>query len=238
MKGERWQQVERLYHASLERDADGRANFLEEACAGDEGLRREVESLLAYESRAENFIESPALEVAAKMMAEDTSVLAGQTIDHYKVISRLGAGGMGEVFLAEDTRLERRVALKFLPTHLTQDKRHLQRFQQEARAVAALSHPNVCIIHEVLETGEGRHCIVMEYVEGATLRERIARGSDESWRGARCRDPSRFGFDVGARGWRRAPRYQAGERHVPAGRVREGPGLRVGQADGKEIRAP
>ena len=176
MKGERWQQVERLYHASLERDADGRANFLEEACAGDEGLRREVESLLAYEDRAENFIESPALEVAAQMMAENTSVLAGQTINHYKVISHLGAGGMGEVFLAEDTRLERRVALKFLPTHLTQDKRHLQRFQQEARAVAALSHPNVCVIHEVLETGEGRHCIVMEYVEGATLRERIAEG--------------------------------------------------------------
>ena len=174
MKAERWQQVERLYHASLERGAEERADFLEEACAGDEGLRREVESLLAYEARAENFIESPALEVAAKMMAEDASALAGQTISHYKVISRLGAGGMGEVFLAEDTRLERRVALKFLPTHLTQDKRHLQRFQQEARAVAALSHPNVCIIHEVLETEDGRHCIVMEYVEGATLRERIA----------------------------------------------------------------
>ena len=176
MKAERWQQVERLYHDSLERDAHERAAFLAEACAGDEGLRREVESLLAYEARAENFIESPALEVAAKMMAEDTSELAGQAINHYKVISRLGAGGMGEVFLAEDTRLERRVALKFLPTHLTQDKRHLQRFQQEARAVAALSHPNVCVIHEVLETGEGRHCIVMEYVEGATLRERIAGG--------------------------------------------------------------
>ncbi len=101
-------------------------------------------------------------------------MMAGQTINHYRVTSPLGAGGMGEVYLADDTRLRRRVALKFLPAHSTQDKRHLHRFQQEARAVAALSHPNVCIIHEVVETGEGRHCIVMEYVEGVTLRERLA----------------------------------------------------------------
>ena len=112
-----------------------------------------------------------------RMMAEEQgATVVGQTINHYHVISPLGAGGMGEVYLAEDTRLERRVALKFLPAHFTQDKRHLRRFEQEARAVAALSHPNVCTIHEVVETGEGRHCIVMEYVEGVTLRERIAEG--------------------------------------------------------------
>src|SRR5688572_24579802 len=112
------------------------------------------------------------------MMAEEevATELAGQTINQYQIISHLGTGGMGEVYLAEDTRLARRVALKFLPAHLTQDKRHLYRFQQEARAVAALSHPNVCMIHEVVQTGEGRHCIVMEYVEGVTLRERIAEG--------------------------------------------------------------
>ena len=112
------------------------------------------------------------------MMTEEqgATVVAGQTINHYSVTSPLGAGGMGEVYLAEDTRLERRVALKFLPALFTQDKRHLRRFEQEARAVAALSHPNVCTIHEVVETGEGRHCIVMEYVEGVTLRERIAEG--------------------------------------------------------------
>ncbi len=178
MKAERWQQVERLYHAALERGAEGRAAFLTEACAGDEGLCREVESLLAYEDQAEDFIESPAIDVAAKMMAEEqgATVLAGQTINHYKIISPLGAGGMGEVYLAEDTRLGRRVALKFLPTHFTQDMEHLRRFEQEARAVAALSHPNVCVIHEVVETGEGRHCIVMEYIEGLTLRERLAEG--------------------------------------------------------------
>ena len=176
MKAERWQQVEQLYHAALERGAGERAAFLAAACAGDEELRREVESLLAYEDQAEHFIESPALEVAAKTIArkEGATVVAGQMINHYKITSPLGAGGMGEVYLAEDTRLGRRVALKFLPALFTQDKRHLRRFEREARAVAALSHPNVCVIHEVVETGEGRHCIVMEYVEGVTLRERIA----------------------------------------------------------------
>ncbi|HUE83129.1 MAG TPA: protein kinase [Pyrinomonadaceae bacterium] len=102
--------------------------------------------------------------------------MTGQKINQYKIISALGAGGMGEVYLAEDTSLMRKVALKFLPDIFTQDKRHLTRFEREARAVAALSHPNVCTIHEVIETEDGRHCIVMEYVEGATLRERIAAG--------------------------------------------------------------
>ena len=172
---ERWQKVEQLYHAALERGATGRGAFLAEACAGDEGLRREVASLLAYEDQAENFIASPALEVVAQMMAngEGATVAAGQTINQYNVTSPLGAGGMGEVYLAEDTRFGRRVALKFLPAHFTRDKGHLRRFEQEARAVAALSHPNVCTIHEVVETGEGRHCIVMEYVDGVTLRTRM-----------------------------------------------------------------
>lgn len=175
---ERWQQVEKLYHASLERDVEGRAAFLAQACAGDDSLRREVESLLAYEERAENFIESPALEVAAKVMAKNQSdtVIAGNTLNQYKIISPIGAGGMGEVYLASDTRLERRVALKFLPAHFTQDKEHLRRFEQEARAVAALSHPNVCTIHEVFESEQGRQCIVMEYVEGVTLRKWMTRG--------------------------------------------------------------
>ena len=179
MNAERWRQVERLYHSTLEREVGERADFLAEACAGDEGMRREVESLLAYEDQAEGFIESPALEVAATLMAEEqgTTGMAGRLIKHYKIISPLGAGGMGEVYLAEDTRLGRRVALKFLPTIFTQDKRHLRRFEQEARAVAALSHPYVCTIHEVVETEEGRHCIVMEYVEGVTVRERIAEGT-------------------------------------------------------------
>ena len=175
MKADRWSEVEQLYHAALECKPDERSEFLHEKCGDDEALRREVESLLAYQQESEDFIESPALDVAAKMMArnQSASVVSGQMIRHYRVVSSIGAGGMGEVYLAEDTRLKRKVALKFLPTHFTQDKRYLQRFEQEARAVAALSHPNVCMIHEVVETEDGRTCIVMEYVDGVTLRERI-----------------------------------------------------------------
>ena len=173
MKPERLQQVERLYHEALERPLEDRHAFLTEACKDDKELQREVESLLAYEPRAEQFIETPALEVAARMIASNggPTVQAGQFINQYKISSRLGVGGMGEVYLAEDTRLHRNVALKFLPEDFTKDERYLQRFKQEARAVAANSHPNVCVIHEVVETGDGRQCIVMEYVEGTTLRE-------------------------------------------------------------------
>ena len=175
MKAERWQQVERVYESVLAKDPSERASFLEDACAGDDALRQEVESLLAYQERSEDFIESPALDVAAKLIAmqKSTTAVSGQMINHYKIVAAIGAGGMGEVYLAEDTRLERRVALKFLPAHLTEDERYLRRFEQEARAVAALSHPNVCMIHEVIETGDGRHCIVMEYVDGMTLSDSL-----------------------------------------------------------------
>lgn len=178
MKNERWQQVERLYHSALTKQASERSAFLVEICAGDEELRREVESLLAYEDRAETFIESPALDVAARMMAGEHSrtVRVGESFNQYRIVSQLGAGGMGEVYLAEDSRLRRRVALKFLPVALIKDKRHLHRFEVEARAIAALSHPNVCTIHEVIQTEDGRHCIVMENVEGMALRERMTNG--------------------------------------------------------------
>ena len=178
MKIERWQQVERLYHTALAKHPSQRSGFLLEACAGDEELRREVESLLAYEDRAEKFIESPALDVAAKMMADDQSqtVRVGESFNQYRIVSQLGAGGMGEVYLADDTRLRRKVALKFLPVALIKDKRHLHRFEVEARAIAAMSHPNACTIHEIIQTEDGRHCIVMEYVEGMALRERMKNG--------------------------------------------------------------
>jgi len=125
VKAERWKEVERLYHNTLERRPEERAAYLAEVCSNDEALRREVESLLAYQAESEEFIESPALDVAAKMIARGTgaSVVVGQTINQYTIISQIGAGGMGEVYLAEDTRLERKVALKFLPAHFIQDER-------------------------------------------------------------------------------------------------------------------
>ena len=172
MKPERWQQIEKLYHAVLERGAEGRAAFLSEACSGDEGLRREVESLLGYEKQAENFIESPALEVAAKRMAEQRgpAVAAGQVIDHYKITSALAAGGMGEVYRAFDTRLGRDVAIKVLPAAFSTDKDRLRRFEQEARAAGMLNHPNVLTIYEI-GTHEGAPYIVSELLTGETLAE-------------------------------------------------------------------
>ncbi|MCA1732769.1 MAG: serine/threonine-protein kinase, partial [Acidobacteria bacterium] len=134
-----------------------------------------MESLLEHEAEAEHFIDSPALEAAAKLIATEhaAALTPGQTVNQYEITSALGAGGMGEVYLAKDTRLRRNVALKLLPWHFAQDRSHLRRFEQEARAVAAFSHPNVCAIYDVVDTGESRPCIVMEYVEGVTLREHM-----------------------------------------------------------------
>ena len=169
---QRWMTVKRIHQAVLERDAADRAAFLEEACAGDEALRREVESLLAFQDAADSFMESPALEVVARSVTEDDSVpLVGRTLGHYEVQSLLGTGGMGEVYLARDPRLERQVALKILPRALALDEDRLRRFTREAKAASALNHPNVATIHDIGEH-DRVHFIVMEYVEGQTLADK------------------------------------------------------------------
>src|SRR5687768_8711797 len=169
---QRWLTVKRIHQAVLDRDPADRAAFLDEACAGDEALRREVESLLAFQDAADSFMESPALEVVARSVTEDESVpLVGRTLGHYEVQSLLGTGGMGEVYLARDPRLERQVALKILPRDLALDEDRLRRFTREAKAASALNHPNVATIHDVGEH-DGMHFIVMEYVEGQTLADR------------------------------------------------------------------
>src|SRR5262245_27624556 len=171
MESERWRQIESLYYAALERDATERAAFLTEACADDEELLRELESLLAVHEQAEGFMAAPALEVAARVIAEDQGqTMTGQMIGHYQVLSLLGPGGMGEVYLAEDTRLGRKVALKLLPQIFTQDRERVLRFKQEARAASALNHPNILTIYEIGEF-EGGHFIVTEFIDGQTLRE-------------------------------------------------------------------
>ena len=164
-----------MLEAALERQPEERAAFLAVACAGDESLRREVESLLRSDEAAESFIEEPVVALAADVLAEQhVQALAGQRLSHYKILSRLGAGGMGEVYLAEDLKLARKVAIKFLPPALMADEQARRRLLREARAVAALDHPNICTIYEVGEEA-GRSFIVMQYIEGETLAERIKR---------------------------------------------------------------
>jgi eukaryotic-like serine/threonine-protein kinase len=171
---ELWGRIERLWNAALERAQPERAAFLAEACEGDEELRREVESLLRFDLRAEHFIESPALEVAAQAQAEAIEEsLIGRMIGHYRILSLLGEGGMSEVYLALDTSLERRVALKLLPANFTQDADRLRRFIQEAKAASALNHPNIITIHEIGATDDV-HFVATEYIEGQTLRQLMA----------------------------------------------------------------
>ena len=170
---ERWHQIEQICEAALEREGGQRAAFLKEACGKDEGLRREVESMLAHEEAAESFIEVPALEVAAKVLAEDRNPsLLGQQINSYKILSLLGAGGMGAVYRAHDTRLGREVAIKVLPSAFATDADRLRRFEQEARAAGRLNHPNILAIYDV-GTHEGSPYIVCERLEGETLRDRL-----------------------------------------------------------------
>jgi serine/threonine protein kinase len=147
--------------------------FLAEACAGDFTLRGEVESLLRCDARAEYFVEAPALEVAAQLRAEEQAQsMIGRQLGHYQILSLLGVGGMGEVYLAKDTKLARKVALKLLPAEVTQDTGRLRRFIREARAASALNHPNIITIHEVSEA-DGAHFIVTEFIDGQTLRRRM-----------------------------------------------------------------
>src|SRR5213592_4765285 len=176
MKPERWQQIKDLFQSAVERPPQERTAFLEEACHGDERLRREVESLIACDERAENFIESPALEVALELLTNDRAgAMVGESIGHYRIESLIGAGGMGEFYLARDERLGRKVALKLLPERLTADETQLSRFKTEARAASALNHPNILTVYEISVEGN-RHFIATEFIEGITLRASLARG--------------------------------------------------------------
>ena len=170
---QRWQRVKEIFEGALGRHGAERDSFLEQACDGDAAVREEVESLLRSYEVAGSFMEAPAVAQAAGDLADEQKLTPGQRVKHYQIVNLIGEGGMGEVYLATDTILGRRVALKVLPAFVSKDPERLRRFTQEARAASRLSHPNVCVVHEVGETDDGRPFIAMEYIEGLTLRQRI-----------------------------------------------------------------
>ncbi len=177
---EQWKQIDKLLHSVLEHAPEDRDAFLQQACAGDQRLEREARSLLRLEQQADGFLETPAIEVAARVAGRDLSIApvplsAGAKVGHYEVISLLGHGGMGEVYRVRDTKLKRDVALKVLPATFLRDPERMARFQREAQVLASLDHPNIGPIYGMADS-EDSFGLVLALVEGPTLADRIKRG--------------------------------------------------------------
>ena len=173
MSPERWQQIKQLFHEALVCEPARREEFLVAKCAGDAPLRTEVESLLSSLEEDESFIEAPVGDIAAELLGTHRPTYEpGHQIQNYRIERQIGSGGMGEVYLAEDTRLNRKVALKLLPPHFTVNPDRVRRFEREARAASALNHPNIVTIYEI-GLSDSTHFIATEFVDGKTLRQLI-----------------------------------------------------------------
>lgn len=178
---DRWHRIKEIFQSAQERTPTERLDFLNQACGDDKTLREEVEALItADESNdGDDFLSTPAYEFAAGMLSEEKARAnefeAGQKVGRYTILCPLGAGGMGQIYLAQDEQLGRKIALKLIATEFASDQRRVRRFEQEARAASALNHPNVCVIHETGVTDDNRHFIAMEYIQGITLRDKLTR---------------------------------------------------------------
>src|SRR5437773_1539184 len=172
----RLQTIEEIFHAALDCEPDQLNAFLDETCAGDEVLRSKVEALLASHQRAGGFIETSAVGITTRIIENgQADLLVGHMIGHYKISKRIGTGGMGDVYLANDMTAGRKAALKLLPMRFTSDAERLKRFQQEAHAVVGLNHPNILTIYEIGED-HSTHYLASELIDGETLRQRLIRG--------------------------------------------------------------
>jgi len=174
MTRERWQLISAVYHEALARRLDSRGLYLREACAGDDELRREVEALLAADGQSA-IVDAPAVAAVARGVASESPSFVGRSLGVYKIVKLLGVGGMGEVYQARDTRLDRLVAIKILPPALAADSQFRERFAREARSISRLDHPHICTLYDVGEH-EGTSFIVMQYLEGETLEKRLEKG--------------------------------------------------------------
>lgn len=175
MNAERWQKVDKLFQAALELEPERRSAFLDVNCAGDVVLRKEVDSLLSSDGEGWDLIDAPAFEVAADLLVDNHPELAvGQQVGHYEILDLIGTGGMGQVYLAQDVALGRKVAIKLLPADFTRDQSRVRRFQQEARAASSLNHPNILTIHEI-GLVDDRQFMATEFIDGETLRQRMSR---------------------------------------------------------------
>ncbi len=173
MKTDKFKKIEEIYLSVIEIPNNDRKEFLDERCGDDKDLRKEVELLLSFEDPEDNFLEEPPDQLAAELMSEnETSDYTNQKIKHFEILEKIGKGGMGTVYLAKDTRLERQVAIKFLDKELSQNEERLRRFILEAKAASALNHPNILTIHEIGEFDE-THFITTEFIEGETLRTKL-----------------------------------------------------------------
>ena len=172
----RWARVSHICADALDHDHERRAALIERACADDAELRGEVESLLACETAAGDFLETPALVIAAELLSQTPGTdLVGRQLGPYTVAARLGSGAMGDVYRARDTRLQRDVALKVMSQDVVDDRDHLARFDREAQILASLNHPNIAAIYGV-EHAAGVQALVLEFVDGPTLADRSRAG--------------------------------------------------------------
>jgi hypothetical protein len=226
MNSERWKKVKEVFDAIVELDADERDRFLDREYEGDSNLRAEVEKLLSSFEKADGFLEDPAANHVASAILKSKAMLdPGQRFAHYKVLRQIGVGGMGEVYLAQDEKLDRRVAIKILNERFGKNDSHLQRFIREAKSASALNHPNILVIHEI-NVDEDASFIVSEFVEGRTLRDLIGTPGLTLERIIDIAIQIAGALAAAHRRGNRAPRYQTGEYRRAARRLRQSTRLR------------